>query len=74
MPPRYPPIIDPAPTLESLYTTVQQLKQVIEILTAQRAAHQSVAAVTWDDLVSLGLIEPQQVPKDKKADYVLPPS
>jgi hypothetical protein len=48
-------------TPESLLEAVSALKQTVETLTRQRKPV-SAAAVTWADLVSLGLITPDRVP------------
>jgi hypothetical protein len=48
---KFPGISDPEPTLESVLTTVRELKIAVEILTRQRNVRDS--AVTWQDLLDL---------------------
>jgi len=58
---KYPSV--PAPTVDiaSLRESCAALKEVVEILTQQRGSTLN-SAVTWQDLVNLGLITPAQVP------------
>lgn len=58
---RFPSIPEPAPTPEALYNTVNEMKQLVEILAQQRKPY-SYSGVTWSDLVALGLIKASQVP------------
>jgi hypothetical protein len=58
---RYPPIPDPSADPVALRSTALALKETAEILTRQRG-DRAKSAVTWDDLVELGLILPSQVP------------
>lgn len=58
---RYPPIPDPAADTVALRSTALALKETAEMLTRQRG-DRSLSAVTWQDLVELGLILPSQVP------------
>ena len=53
---------DPQLTLESLHEVSKALKNNTEILTQQRLPKIS-SAVTWQDLLALGLITASQVPK-----------
>ena len=53
----------PYETPHSLRASLMAAKELIEVLTAQRGDYQD-AAVRWSDLVDLGLIKPDQVPKD----------
>ena len=46
---RFPTIAEPAPTLEALYTSVLQIKQVVETLAGQRNGLSRLAAVTFKD-------------------------
>lgn len=62
MPNTYGSVPEPQPTLGSLHQCVLALKQGFEILTRQRRPADA-GAVTWADLVDLGLIDPSQVPK-----------
>lgn len=58
---KYPAIPEPMSDLQSLRQSVVALKQVIEILLRQRGAKID-GAVTWQDLVDLGLITSDKVP------------
>jgi hypothetical protein len=58
---KYPAIPDPSLAPESLRDSVISVKQAFEIHTGQRG-NKLKAAVTWQDLVDLGLIEANQVP------------
>ena len=58
---KYPPIPEPAADLVALRSSALALKEVTEILTQQRGVR-SHSAVTWDDLLALGLILPSQIP------------
>lgn len=48
-------------TLDSLQATAGPTKELVEVLAGQRGSP-SDAAVTWGDLIELGLIKPEQVP------------
>jgi hypothetical protein len=61
---RFPGIPDPSRSVEGMFETVQTLKQVAETLTGQRRGSRANSAVTWQDLVDLGLIDPTQIPRD----------
>jgi hypothetical protein len=52
---KYPGIPEPNLKPESLHDSALATKQVIEILTGQRGK-KADAAVTWQDLLDLGLI------------------
>ena len=58
---RYGAIPEPQADVESLRQTVAALKQAVEVLIRQRKPVLA-GAVTWGDLVDLGLINPDQVP------------
>jgi hypothetical protein len=58
---KYPAIPDPKLDLASVRDSVLALKQAFEIHSHQRSSP-LVAAVTWQDLVTLGLITTAQVP------------
>jgi len=58
---KYPPIPDPTSDPVALRNAAVALKETAEILTRQRG-DRSLSAVTWQDLVELGLILPSQVP------------
>lgn len=62
---RYPAISEPIPDADSLYKTVMELKQTVEILTRQNKKTRLDSAVTWRDLTTLKptpLIFEDQVP------------
>lgn len=62
MPAKYPSIPEPQADVLALRTSAAALKETVEILTLQRGSHLN-AAVTWQDLLDLGLILPTQVPR-----------
>ena len=57
----YGSIPEPMGDPESLRQAVVTLKHAVEVLTRQRKPA-SAAAVTWQDLVDLELIDPSQIP------------
>jgi hypothetical protein len=59
---KYPPIQEPTTDPQSLRDSVLSLKQGFELLSHQRN-NPLVAAVTWADLLALGIITAAQVPK-----------
>lgn len=59
---KYPAIPDPVANINSVRDTSAALKEGMEILTRQRG-DRSLSAVTWQDLLALGLINPTQIPK-----------
>jgi hypothetical protein len=58
---RYPAIPNPSADPIALRSTGIALKETVETLTLQRGSPLN-AAVTWQDLVNLGLITAAQVP------------
>ena len=54
----------PYETPHSLRITAMAMKERLEVLSGARGKTLREAAVTWDDLVELGLIKPEQVPVD----------
>lgn len=54
-------IPEPYQNVASLHASMQTAKEIIEQLGGQRSDVLS-AAVTWGDLLDLGLIKPEQVP------------
>lgn len=54
-------IPEPQLTLDSHQGALTALKANMEVLTQQKNPR-SAAAVTWQDLVALGLITPSQIP------------
>lgn len=58
---KYPAIPDPNLTPESMRDSMITVKQAFEIHSGQRGKRLD-AAVTWQDLVDLGLIEASRVP------------
>lgn len=66
MPSKLAPTPIPEPYVNDPHTlraAVMALKQGFETLTGQRGSMNDTA-VTWDDLVQLGLIKPENVPID----------
>ena len=59
---KYPAIPDPTTAPEALRTTAMALKEGYEILAHQRG-DRTLSAVTWQDLLRLGLITSNQLPK-----------
>ena len=59
---KYPSIPSPAADLVALRASADALKETVEILTLTRGNH-LLAAVTWQDLIDLGLCLPTQVPR-----------
>lgn len=57
-------IPEPMLTLASHQDVLVALKEAVEVLTRQRKLEQvRSSAVTWNDLLALGLVQPDQVPK-----------
>ncbi len=57
-------IPDPQATIPSHQETLTAMKEVVDILAGQRRDDLvGRKAVTWDDLVALGLIQQDQVPR-----------
>ena len=61
---RLPGIPDPSRSAEGMFDTVTTMKQAVETLAGQRIGSRGESAVTWNDLVDLGLIEALQIPRD----------
>lgn len=61
---RLPGIPDPARSVDGMFETVTTMKQAVETLAGQRRGSRGESAVTWQDLVDLGLIEVLQIPTD----------
>jgi hypothetical protein len=59
---KYPAIPEPLAEINSVRDTSAALKETVEVLTQQRGVR-SLSAVTWQDLLALGLIKVDQVPK-----------
>lgn len=59
---RYPAIPDPNAEINSVRDTAATLKETSEMLTGQRG-NRALSAVTWQDLLDLGLITPLQMPR-----------
>lgn len=62
MPPKLPSIPMPQASLPALFQTAVTTKEVAEVLGGVRGPKKD-AAVTWGDLVRLGLITADKVPK-----------
>jgi len=60
--PKYPAINEPTTDAASLRDSVLSLKETTEMLTRQRG-DPAVSAITWQDLVNLGLISASDIPK-----------
>ena len=58
---KYQSIPSPVAEAESLRATALATKEVVEAISGQRGSYLN-AAVTWQDLVNLGLITLSQVP------------
>lgn len=65
--PDKPTIPEPYSTVPSLYAATTALKEGYEMLTGQRGGV-SDCAVTWGDLLSLGIVKPEQVPPHVGSD------
>lgn len=59
---KYPAITEPTTNPESLRSSILNLKESVEIVTRQRG-DKAMSAVTWNDLVELGLVSSAKVPK-----------
>lgn len=59
---KYPSIPKPSADIVALSRAGDAMKETLEILTQQRGNKEN-SAVTWKDLVDLGLILPTQVPR-----------
>jgi len=59
---KYPSIPAPAAEPVALRASCDALKETVEILTLNRGNH-LLGAVTWQDLIDLGLALPTQVPR-----------
>lgn len=62
MPAKYPAIPSPQADPISLRASADALKETVEMLTLQRGSKLN-GAVTWQDLIDLGLALPTQVPR-----------
>jgi len=60
----YPPIVEPSVNLESHQEAITAIKQSVDILTRQRKSEEiPLSAVTWNDLLGLGLVTRDQLPR-----------
>lgn len=59
---RYPAIREPAADIEALRRTAMDVKETLEIMDSQRG-NRFDGVVTWQDLIDLGFIIPEQVPR-----------
>lgn len=64
---RLPAITHPAMTIDAVHESVTQLKEAVELLQGQSGGAEH-CAVTWGDLVLLGLIKEDQIPRDVGKD------
>jgi hypothetical protein len=62
MPAKYPSIPEPQAEVLALRSTAAALKETVETLTLQRGSKLN-GAVTWQDLIDLGVALPTQVPR-----------
>ena len=62
-----PAIADPVLDLRSLHATVTQLKEAIEIMQGQRGINAADMVVRYQDLIDLGMIQPDQVPTAERS-------
>lgn len=58
----YPAIPDPSSDVDSLRITALAVKEGLEIITRQRGDRGN-SAVTWNDLLALGIVTAAQIPK-----------
>jgi len=60
----YPPIAEPVMTVESHQEVISALKTTVDTLVGNRS-HKvfSHSAVTWEDLVAVGVITRDQIPR-----------
>lgn len=60
----YSSIPEPQASIPSHHEAILALKEAVEVITRQRRREQiALSAVTWNDLVALGVIERDQIPK-----------
>jgi hypothetical protein len=64
-PKQRPTIPEPFTTPDSLHACIVAIKEAVELLQGQRGTYED-AVVSWGDLVRLGLIKPDQIPKEVK--------
>lgn len=60
-------IPQPTPTLDGLMASVLAIKEMVEVLAAQRGDPRDTA-VTWRQLLELGIVTPHDVPVDIGSD------
>lgn len=53
----------PQPTASNLLDTVLSIKEAVETINGQRRGSRVTSAVTWEDLIALGIVTLEQVPK-----------
>lgn len=58
---KYPAIPEPIAEINSVRSSTAAIKEAVEILTQQRG-NRANSAVTWTDLVNLGLIPASKIP------------
>jgi hypothetical protein len=56
-------IPEPYPDANSLFATALATKELVESLAGQRGGTYDVA-VTWGELIDLGIVRPDQVPEE----------
>lgn len=65
---KFPTIPEPYETISSIRVATQAIKEGVEMLSGQRGDADD-CAVTWGDLIRLGLIKKDQVPKDVGSNH-----
>lgn len=66
---KWPGISHPEMELASIHSTVLLLVDAMQLLQGQTGGRYDVA-VTWGDLLELGLITEEQIPRDVGADRI----
>lgn len=61
---KFPGIPEPSADPQALLATVQAMKVALETILGQRRGSKITSGVTWEDLVNLGIVEREQVPRD----------
>lgn len=59
---KYPAIPEPRPDVPAIYDTLVAVKQTVEMLAGVRGVRRD-DPVTWGELVTLGIIAEDQIPK-----------
>lgn len=67
--PKFPVIPEPFANTQALYGSVMAMKEGVEMLSGQRGDAKD-CAVTWGDLVRLGIVKPDQVPPHVRSSNI----